>query len=266
MTTRQKAKGKCQKSKVRSGDQFLPFALCLLPFAFLLVVAGCKNPFDSTRNASGGGPTGTFSGSSTFVIFYNELVSGGGAFLYPGSDGQSLSFNDTSNPIGYRSIRYSWTGQPVSNPGCSPDPTHNFAGFDLMHTPTLDTYLTTPGRDLSKAGYTKVTFYARGSLSSRTLVKVEVASAQNPSVCVPLHAACISLSVSGTDDDDNNPCGVTGTLTSSWQHYSIPVDGSTLTAVKNFFKSTFIFNDLYPGSTTPGQGGTVYFDQILYQQ
>src|SRR5438552_16843918 len=87
----------------------------LLTAACLLLAFGCnKNPFDRTQNASGGGPTGSFTGANSFVIFNNELTSGGGAFDFHGSDGQSLSFNDMSNPISQRSIRYRWTGQLVA--------------------------------------------------------------------------------------------------------------------------------------------------------
>jgi hypothetical protein len=229
------------------------FAICLLPFAMLL--GSCnKNPFDRTQNASGGGPTGTFTGSHSFVIFNNELSSGGGAFEFPGSDAQSLSFDDMSNPISRRSIRYSWTGQSVAGQTL-------FTGFDLMHTPTLATYASTPGRDLRAAGYTKVTFFARGSLSTRTLIKVEVAEPSSTP------GPCISLSTDGTLDDNVNvgstPCGNLGVLSGSWQQYTIHFPTSDLAAVKDLFKATFIFNPMTGAPS--GQGGTVYFDVIQYQ-
>src|SRR4051812_40967478 len=94
--------------------------LGLLPVGLLL--AGCNlSPFGRTRDASGGGGTGAFSGN--FVIFNNELITGGGAFEYPGPEGQILTFTDASNPISRRSIRYSWTGESVNNQTI-------FAGFD----------------------------------------------------------------------------------------------------------------------------------------
>jgi hypothetical protein len=244
------------------------YGLWALSFALPFVI-GCKSPFDSTRDASNGGGTGQFSTNGTFVIFSSELVTGGGAFEYPGGQNQSLSFSDTSNPISRRSIRYSWTGGVVNAPGCTPDPTPLFAGFDLMYTPTLATYNpspSVPGRDLHKAGYTKATFYARGGLSTDTVLKVEVAASGVPAGCPVLPVVpCVWLSTNGTDDDGTNSqlCGH-AQLTGGWQQYTISIPNSALTNVKDFFKATFVFNQP-SGSTAPGQGGTAYFDQIQYQ-
>src|SRR5262245_24821210 len=125
------ASGRSERGNLRqiaaSGFSMRVVGVALLAMTFM---TGCdKSPFNRTQNASGGGPTGSFTGTNSFVIFSNELGSGGGAFEYPGSEGQSLSFNDTSNPVSRRSIRYSWTGEPVASQSV-------FAGFDLMHTPT----------------------------------------------------------------------------------------------------------------------------------
>jgi hypothetical protein len=226
-----------------------------------LLFTGCnKNPFDRTRDAAGG-PTGSISAGGNFVIFSSELMSGGGAFEYPGSEGQTLTFDDTSNPISHRSIRYNWTGQAVSNPGTACNPEVTFAGFDLMDTPTQATYGSTPGRNLSAAGYTRVTFYARGSLSTDVDVKIEVASTGNPP------DPCLTLSTNGSDDQCAGDMD-TGTkaLGSSWQSYTISVPNTALSNIKDFFKATFVYAP--PGAACgipAGQGGTVYFDVIQYQ-
>jgi len=261
-------------------------SICLLPFAMLLAVSGCKSPFDSTRNASGGA-TGTLGTASSFVVFSDELETGGGAFEYPGPDGQNLVFTDTSNPISRRSIRYSWTGRDVSNPqgsGCLPNPEHIFAGFDLMHvpdnTPTLSVYNSTPGRNLSKAGYTKATFYVRGSLSSNTILKVEAASPGVPasgcpvvtSPCLILYANANDLAVYEASPGFSTNCQPAPTaLTGSWQSYSMSIaaaianSSQPASAIKDFFKATFVYTP--PGFGAPsGQGGIAYFDQIQYQQ
>ena len=227
--------------------------LKLLPL--LLLVAGCKSPLDRTRDASGGsGGTGVITGGANLVVFSNELKTGGGAFEYPGGDNQTLTFSDTSNPISARSIRYAWNGQDVASQ-------HIFAGFDLMHTPTESTYASTPGRDLRAANYTKVTFYARGSLSANTFVKIEVADDGNTATPAP----CVALSPDGSLDavSPATPCGVRGTLSTNWGTYTIPISNSNLFPLKDFFKATFVY--LPPGGTSlAGQGGTVYFDQIVY--
>jgi len=233
--------------------------------ALLVTLGGCKSPFSRTRNDSAGA-VGRFGVAHSYVIFYSELTSGGGAFLYPAGENQSFIFNDRSNPISERSIRYSWNGQPVSNPMCTPNPEHNFAGFDLMHTPTQATYSSTPGRDLRAAGYTKVVFYARGSLSTNTYLKVEVAGPgpANNNTCAAVVSPCVKL-ISGTDPNPaSDPACPDKQLTGSWQAYTIPVLPSDLQSVKDFFKATFVFIDPFIGNQQPGQGGVAYFDAISY--
>ncbi len=236
------------------------FGYSLLSACCLLLASGCnKNPFDRTRDASNGGGTGAITGGSNFVIFNNELVSGGGAFEFPGSEGQSLIFNDTSNPISHRSIRYSWTGEPVAGQSI-------FAGFDLMHTALFSDYVSTPGRNLHQANYTKVTFFARGTLSSNTELKIEVSDDGK----TPTPDPCLVLSTDGLDP--NNLCDANGfdpfkmapmQITSSWRQYTITVNNSALTSIKDFFKATFVFTPAIGAPT--GQGGTAYFDVIQYQ-
>jgi hypothetical protein len=240
------------------------FGAFVLAFSFF--TACNQSPFKATRDASGGG-INKFGVASSLVVFNNELTTGGGAFEYPSGDNQVLTFNDTSNPISRRSIRYMWTGGDVLAPGCNPNPEHSFAGFDLMYTPLISNYSissNSPGRDLSKAGYSKVTFYARGSLSSSTILKIEVAAQGVAAGCpVPPHVSCVTLSNSGIADDPNYPCGATAKFGSSWQPYTIPIIPGALTNVKDFFKATFIFTPV-PGFTAPGQGGIAYFDMIQY--
>ena len=251
-------RGKVAEGRMRGS---LSILLCLF------FIAGCNlSPFGRTRDASNGGGSGAF-GSGTFVIFNDELVSGGGAFEYPGSEGQVLTFSDTSNPISRRSIRYSWTGEP---PGGQPrdGSAPTFAGFDLMHTPTFDTYASTPGRDLRAAGYTKVTFYARGSLSTFTELKIEVSDDGNTATPTP----CMVLSTDGTDPHDL--CTSNGsnqykmspqTLTSSWQQYTMTITAplTSLKDVKDYFKATYVYTPIIGAPV--GQGGAVYFDVIVYQ-
>jgi hypothetical protein len=217
-----------------------------------------KSPFDRSRDASGGGATGSLSPSVNLVVFSSELKTGGGAFLYPGGNNQTLSFQDTSNPISTRSIRYNWNGTPVVGGTL-------FAGFDLMNTPTLSTYNPNTGRNLSGAGYGKVTFYARGGLSTNTVLKVEAANPSN-------NGQCVVLSMNGTDDIVNiadqcnsqpTPSGCSkAQLSANWQSYRLTIVNSS--NVADLFKATFIYNQPC-FSTTYGQGGTVFFDQIQYQ-
>ncbi len=223
------------------------------------VLVGCKSPFERTRDASNGGATGIVGTSATFVIFSNEIRSGGGAFEYPGGENQSLTFADTSNPLSYRSIRYSWTGSPAA--AGSTD--HTLAGFVLMHTAVQTDYAGTAGHDLRGAAYTKVTFYARGSLSTNTDAKIEVSDDGNTATAAP----CLTLSTSGTSDLCSGALAMPPqALTSAWQKYTITVPNASLAIIKDFFKSTFVFTDPFVGNLQPGQGGTVYYDNIQYEQ
>lgn len=234
-----------------------------LVLALTSLVACNKSPFERTHDASGGGAVGGFLPSTNLVVFSNELKTGGGAFEYPGGNNQDLSFADVSNPVSARSIRYVWNGNPA---GSTSD--HTFAGFDLMHTAVFADYSTTAGRNLQAAGYSRVTFYARGSLSTNTDLKIEVADNGSS---VDHAAPCITLSTNGTNDRCDGSFGVNALkmaprqLTTSWQQYSITIPASSLAALKDFFKATFIFTDPFVGNTAPGQGGTVYFDQIVYE-
>jgi len=221
----------------------------------LLGMTGCKNPFNRSQNAEGGA-TGVVSGSAKLTVFNNELSTGGGAFLYPGGENHSIIFDHQTNTIGRRSLRYMWNGK-ITNPdgsGYEFGATYGFAGFSLMHTAQQSAYTSTAGRDLRAAGYTRVTFYARGSLATYTTLKVE---AGGPT------AACMTLSTSGTADECSN--GNTGRLSEDWQAFRLTVSSTQQSAIKDFFKATFVFTDPTPGSTNPGQGGVVYFDQIFYE-
>ena len=101
-----------------------------------------------------------------------------------------------------------------------------------MHTTTLADYATV-GRNLQPAGYTRVTFQIRGSLSTHTFLKIEVASPGAPgNACAFVNSPCLTLSADGKAADDactadsHFPNGFAMTpkaLTASWQPYSINV-------------------------------------------
>ncbi len=228
-------------------------------FAAALVLAGCdKSPFERTTSSQGGA-IGGFGGTASLTVFSDELVSGGGAFLYPGGENQALTFGDETSPLSRRSIRYAWNGRPPK----AGDSSFTFAGFDLMHTATQAQYdAASTGRDLRTAGYTKVTFYARGVLRTRTVLKVEVADDGAGGATPP----CLTLYTADSvdTDDTTTPCGTSQAMTGDWAKFTISVPNSALANVKDLFKATLVFNNP-PLNLTPGQGGTVYFDQIYYE-
>ena len=132
-----------------------------------------------------------------------------------------------------------------------------------MHTATEAEYAGTPGRTLTQAGYRSVSFYARGSLTSRTVAKIEVADDADGGRTPP----CVVLYTdqSGVTNDLGNPCPISQTLTDSWRQYRISIDPSVdLAGVKDYLKATLVFNQLAP-NTNPGTGGIIYLDQIFYE-
>jgi hypothetical protein len=214
--------------------------------------AGQTNPPPGQTNPPGGTTPPPTTGSTDFVVFSNELKSGGGAFMYPAGDNQTLSFLDTSNTISGHSIRYAWTGGDVAGQ-------HGFAGFDLMHTPELSTYAATPGKDLRPGGYHRVTFDARGTLASNVVLKVEVSDDGDGGAIPP----CIVFSTNGDlDEGGPTPCLTRGVLSTAWQQFSIPVTSANLSVVKDFFKATFVYKN---ASASTGSGGVAYFDDIRYK-
>lgn len=239
----------------------MKFVSCLaLLLSGIVFSSGCKkNPFDRTKNDEGGA-LGRFGVAGSLKVFSDELFTGGGAFLYPGGENQTLSFDDQSNSVSARSIRYMWNGKPPK----AGDPDFIFAGVDFMHTPTQATYDATPGRDLRSAGYTKVTFYARGSLSTYNVVKIEVAD-DGPNGLTP---PCLALYTNDSliTDDTLNPCGTSAILSADWRQYTISVPNTALASVKDYLKATFVFR--HPSGAlnqTPGQGGTLYLDAIFFE-
>ena len=197
------------------------------------------------------------SGVAGLIVFSNGELLQGGALLFPSSDNQTLSFNDQSNPVSGQSLRYFWNGKDVAGQ-------HIFAGVDLIHTARPEDYESTPGRNLQSGKYTHVTFDARGTLTANTVLTIVVADDGNPSTPAP----CLVLSTLGNQDDSSPgrlaTCHNFAPLAESWQSYSIPVPASSLISVKDFFKATFVYKTA-SSTSSPGDGGIIFFDQVEYQ-
>ena len=233
--------------------------IALLPLAALLMSCKHHNPVQDIHSDATSTPPSGITNPSTppstnnLVIYGDSLSSGGGAFEYPDTLGSgSLDFADTSNPIGVKSIKFFWGGQPVGGQTV-------FAGFDLMHVGDQTQYNVTPGKNLQSGSYKHVAFQARGSLQPNNVIKIEVADDGDTNTPAP----CIVLSANGTDTDAApgvpHPCLNTAKLSSTWQPYNLSVSNSDLASVKDYFKATFINK----GAGTAG--GTVYFDSIQYE-
>lgn len=208
----------------------------------ILVLTACKkNPVDRLTNPLIDGQVPQSSG--LFIIYDDELKTSGGLGLIPQDGNQSIDLADQSAPHRtVNSIRYTWNGQPVLNNGT---PQHLFAGFQLIISPQVSQLATTPARDLSGPGYTRLTMYVRGHLSENTILRVE-----------------------GPDDGDTatTPARTEiSSLSNDWTPLVVLVPAADFTTVKSFVTISLQYTQP-PFSTSPGEGGTVYFDEIRYEK
>lgn len=212
-------------------------ALALL----LFVAPACKkNPVDRLVNPVSDGAVPLSSG--TFLIYDDEIKTGGGLGLIPGGANQTINLSDVSEPRRTtRHTAYSWNGRA---PGVDPS-SHTFAGFSFLVSPDFTTFSATPARNLSSFGYTKLRVSVRGSLAANVSLRIE-----GPS----------------TGDEAFVPARTTlNSLNGAWQDVELTVPAGDFTNVKVFATISLQYAQP-PFTTNPGDGGTVYIDDIRYEQ
>ena len=206
-----------------------------------LILAACeRHPLDRLIDPvpSGAAP----SAAADWVLYDDELKTGGGFFLIPEAANQTLTDHDASGPaVGRKSIVYSWNGGEVNGQ-------HLFAGFGLLAAQQIAQDASTPPRNLSADGFTKITFWARGTLSENTILRVEGPSDGTGSTLMP------RLEISPAE------------LAAGWAKYTLSVPDPTVAFAS--VKQYVIFSIIYTqptGTTLAGEGGTVDVDQIAYE-
>ncbi len=211
-----------------------------LTLLLLSPLGSCKkNPVDRLTNPNPDGAVPQNSG--IYIIYDDELKTGGGLGLIPGGENQTIDLSDISEPRrSSLQIRYQWNG------GDTPAQ-HLFAGYSFSVTPDLSTLSSATGKDLSASGYTKMTFFLRGELSEGNTLRIEGPSDGN-STTVP---ARMELGPSG--------------VTSDWHAYTLSVPASFFSNVKVFATISIQYAQA-PRTTNPGQGGTIYIDNIMYER
>lgn len=215
----------------------------------LALTLGCKkNPIERLSNPV---PSGAVPVAGTeFIIFDDELKTGGGLGFIPGGENQAISLDDTSSPrSGSRQIRYEWNGADVFNSTTSAFQ-HEFAGFSLLVAENFPANENVAPKDISGPGYTKLKMKVRGSLSTNTRLRIE-----------------------GPSDGDNDPLTNTPeqveltSLTNDWQEVVVPSAGNIpnthFQAVKSFITISLQYS-IPPRTTVHGGGGVVYLDDIRY--
>jgi hypothetical protein len=204
-----------------------------------LVLLGCgRHPSNRLTDLASEGAVPT--ASADWVLYSDELQTGGGFYLIPDAGSHQILDGDrTESYAGRASVRYSWTGAAILGQ-------HDFAGFGFLVAPTIDKDASTPARDLSEYGFTRITFMAKGTLSENTLLRVEGPCDGTGSTVAP------RLEISREQ------------LAAGWTQYSMPVpDPISFASIKQYINFVFIYSQP-TGTTKAGDGGTIFIDQVTY--
>ncbi len=225
--------------------------IILMIIAGLFLVSCEKNPMDRLADPSGEGALNAWSG--VFKIYDDDLITGGNvAFipsdLSPPDNNMTLDFKNTSDnpPEGAKCLKYTWNGQDLDWKGKNE---HDWAGMSLIVATHWSLYDATPAKDLSSAGYTKITFKARADIYSDTYVKFE--GPVSKTVTAPTRGGTQYLRLNSDELMD-------------WHSYTIAFRAADFKAVRDYFKIVIE----YPAGANGGpygSGGTVYVDDIKYE-
>lgn len=209
----------------------------LMPF---FLFSSCKkNPINRLTNPLPDGDVAQSSG--IYTIYDDELKTNGGLAFIPGGENQSIDLADVGDPRRtLRQVRYSWNGQDTGSQ-------HLFAGFQFLITPDGTTLSLANAKNLSAAGYTKLTLYVRGELSSGNTLRIEGPS-NGVSTFVPARAEISAAN-----------------LTNAWQGVSLTVPSGDFSSVKIFATFSIQYTQA-PRTINPGAGGVIYVDDVRYER
>jgi hypothetical protein len=211
----------------------LLIAVLIMP---LFIFAACeKKPVNRLVNPSASETTGSSTWPGPWVVYDDEIKTGGGVGRFTTPEGQELDFSSRENPhSGNNCIKFSWDGGEVTAYANPPDTPadyveHGFVGFSFKVQ--NDSVVGSPAtKDLSPGHYTRVSFYAMGTLSSNVTLRIK-----GP----------------GTGATESPVA-----LTSDWQLFTVPVNGNL--ADSNSF-ANFV---LATAGGVRSNGGTVFLDDI----
>lgn len=201
-------------------------AVLIMP---LFVFAACdKKPVNRLANPTTSNTTGSTVWTAPWIVYDDEIKTGGGIARFTTPEGQVLDFASTENPhSGLDCVKFSWDGSEV-RPYADPNTAeHSWVGFSFKVL--NDNIVNSPStKDLSPGHYTKLSFYARGTLSANVTLRVKGAGATSETI-IP--------------------------VTSAWQHFTAPT--GTLTDV-----DTFAIFVLGSNGSSKTNGGIVFLDDI----
>ncbi len=201
---------------------------------YSLLITGCSDqkPIKRLINPVPDGAKNAWTGIP-WTIYDDELKTGGGMMFYSSPDGQKLDFECRDNPrSGTKCIKYSWDGTQVYDYDYQKWQT-NWCGWGIIVGKDWTSY-DSSSKDISEAGYNKITFWVRGKIDSKTTVKFE---------------GPVREDKGGTDFIRLDSTQIT----SSWQQFTISLSGTDVSSVKDYFKVIF----------EKGKG-IIYIDDIKY--
>jgi hypothetical protein len=212
--------------------------LIFLISLIILSAAGCskKNQLENLADPTSEHALNTW--SPEWVLYDNEIKTGGGIALYTNGSAQVLDvlFNDAGNN---KAIRFSWNGDEVFDYNENRNRA-DFTGFGLTTSVDMIKNIAAfNARDISGGGYNTLTFSLKGELSNYTSVIIEGPQDSN----------------SNCDSQEFNK----DTITSEWKDYSFTLSKADLSKIKSFVNVIFAYRGNY---NTKGSGGTVYIDNI----
>ncbi len=148
------------------------YLLVLMVFVSFFYGCSDENPYNFFVDPLSDGALDSDGNWQEWVLYHNELRTGGGMMFYASPEGtkgydvQKINFYSTSNPrTGRHCIKYTWTGEEVY---AYEDEVwqNDWAGFGLIVGEDWEEYDDVTV-DLSESGYTKIELYARGSGTAR---------------------------------------------------------------------------------------------------
>jgi hypothetical protein len=232
-------------------------ATIIMIFLMGMFLTSCeRNPLERLSDPFPGGALNAWSG--VFIVYNDDLRTGGNVAFIPSdvappANNQSIDFLNTEEnpPEGLNCIKYSWNGKDLYWDDATvpfKGYEHEWAGVTLLVATHWSFYNSTPAKDLSPGGYTKITFKAKAFIANDTYVKFEGPVSTN--VAVPSRGGTDYLRLNNTELAD-------------WNSYTLNLSSNSLKKVKDYFKIVIE----YPAGKNNGSvgyGGTVFVDDIRY--
>ncbi|MBI5554707.1 MAG: hypothetical protein HY920_02490 [Elusimicrobia bacterium] len=229
--------------------------LVLIILMVISVVSCERNPMKRLSDPFDEGALNTWSG--VFKIYDDDLITGGNvafipADLTPPDNNMTIDFKVTEEnpPEGAKCLKYTWNGQ---NQVWGTKNEHDWAGVTLIAATHWSLYNSTPAKDLSPGGYTRITFKAFALIDRNTYVKFE--GPISTTTTAPTKGGTRYLRLNSRDLEN-------------WQTYTINFSVNDFKSVKDYFKIVIE----YPLAINKGpfenvgNGGMVYVDDIRYER